>query len=68
MGVIEGTFGSTVVISGVNANAGASALGGSNTLNQNALQYLKIGIFCLTLSGNAKNGRYGTPGNGVYQF
>lgn len=67
-GVLEGAFGSVVVMSGANTKAGVNALGGSNTLNRNALQYLKKGISSLTLSGKAKNGRYGTPGNGVYQF
>ena len=68
MGAMEGALGSLVVTSGVNANPGTNALGGSNTLNQNASQYLKNGISFLTLSGKAKNGRYGTPGNGIYQF
>ena len=56
-GVLEGAFASVVVMSGANTKAGVNALGGSNTLNLNALQYLKKGISSLTLSGKAKNGR-----------
>ena len=65
---MDGAFGPMVVTSGDNASPGTNALGGSNTLNQKASQYLKKGIACLTLSGKAKKGRYGTPGNGMYQF
>lgn len=53
IGAIDDDAGSLVVTPGSIAVAGPKVLGGSNTLNQNALQYLKSEI-CLSLSGKAK--------------